>query len=166
MSLLEALRQSGAWANRTIPHLNCGGCAVYAAAVATLLDARGVLALGLVETDWFDGVKDLGAARRKNGRPPRTVRDWNASGVHFSHVQVAAWIDGQWWSHDSNRTIPFVRSNAYLAGWLSVQELQNIARCRVGWNRSFNRKLYLRSVKMVTRKYLSPDNRPGIVSPS
>lgn len=160
MNILDALRATGDWANSNIPRLNYGGCGVYAAAVATSLAALQVPVHGVVIKGWRDAA-DLDIARRTAQKPPRTVTEWNQVNIGFEHVRVVARIAGRWWVHDSHYTEALESDHpgpGYIRGTLSVSELCNIARCRRGWNTAFDRKLYLKSVKMITRKYLSQGN--------
>lgn len=161
MNVLQALRETADQASNNIPKLNYGGCGVYAAAVATALAGLNIPVHGVVERGWDDS-EDLEESRLAAAKPPRTVLEWNKVKVHFRHVLVVARIADRWWIHDSQRTLELVNDHpgdGYIRGKLTLAELRNVARCRVGWNTSFDRRRYLRSVKSVTQKYLSPSRK-------
>lgn len=161
--LVDDLRELGAHVEGLLPDVNSGGCCVYAAYVARRLHRLGVPAWGVVSNRDIDpGNADLNAIRRK--RKPRNVRDWNNSGVIFSHVLVQFVEGGQIWTHDTGTTTDRVLerdptlNRPMMAGYLTVSELSALSSNQDGWNDMFDRDEGIPVIRAAVREYLRSDS--------
>ncbi|MGA8940077.1 MAG: hypothetical protein WB439_13030 [Acidobacteriaceae bacterium] len=126
--LIWRLKRCGRNVARKIPSVNHGGCAVYAAMVASALERAGVSAWGVVmgpPSGDLDRVRQNGA--------PGSVQGWNRQGVFFTHILVQFEFRGEVWTHDVGHTLTRFEQQCtapehrLLPGRLTVQELRLLA---------------------------------------
>lgn len=161
-SLLQKLSSLGEGVNElTGNSINFGGCAVYAAAVATRLQELGITAECVVPAD-FAGVHCVEQARNNlyaDGNNGDTAREWAEAGLNFHHVGVRFKLDGQWFTHDTDSLLAddrcFGEGGEYAAmdDGLTPEEATRIADDPRGWNSTFDRG-YIPAVREMVREYL------------
>jgi hypothetical protein len=140
----------------SIPDVNRGGCAVYAAQIAMALDETGATVWGVLSSALRD--EDLNVVREECR--PHTLHDWNAAGVYMNHVLVQFELRGTVWTHDAvNTTDAALRREPTFGGplcpgYLTVPELVKIATSRRGWNPAFDRRTGLPIIRSAIRRHL------------
>src|SRR6185437_5090282 len=101
-NLVERLEGVGQFALLTIPHINGGGCAAYAAAVA-----RGLQRLNVHTWALIDGCADGRDSVKQDLAQPITEKsdaELRALAVRGQHILVQFHWSGHAWTHDAFRT--------------------------------------------------------------
>ncbi len=154
--LIERLRACGAEVIANAPLVNHGGCAVYASHIAQALEARGLTVWAVITSLLRDD--DLNIVR--NQSKPRTLREWNDTGVLIGHVLVEFEYNGRVSRHDARNTV-LAKSRReptfgklLCPGYLTVPELVSIAAARKGWNPVFRRHTGVPAIRAAVRRHL------------
>lgn len=154
--LRKRLNKLGKKANRLTKNLNCGGCCVFASLVARALEQLRVPHEGVVSLSWGD----LDSQRPMNNLDARA---WYERDVHFRHVGLRVYYEGEAWLFDSNGVTE--ADEAHLSyfplskGTLSDEELHCLAGEPVLWNPMFQRTLIPKLQALVDEHLLQPLDR-------
>jgi hypothetical protein len=157
LAMLQKLSYKISKTYKTIPY---GGCGVYAAYVGRLLKQLKYPVRIRVANSWANvSIRQARSNIKANnvGRRP-TIEEWNGEEVYFGHVYVDVLINGEWVSHDSQRTKYADGTDPtfgweHNTGWLSVKEAEEIAATSRGWNSEFDREL-IPHIKMAIAKII------------
>jgi hypothetical protein len=158
MNLTRRLNRLGSAVNVVSPHINHGGCCIYAALVAEELNKQGIHAAGIVTDGW--STPDAHIDEVRPFIKINTIDEWENNGVSFNHVAVEYTIDGKTRHYDTSgvkkpnkRT--FCGKRMY-EGRLTLKEMKDLAARKQGWNRDFNRA-HIPMIRNMVKYYLSVD---------
>lgn len=136
---------------RKIRKINCGGCAVFAGALAARMEELGIPVAIRILNDCLNAadeidVREIEERLRKNYVDLDDISNWHDNGVFFGHVMVE-WngflIDGEhyqdiesfnrngWWANN-NIAVMF-------KGSMSIETTQMLATQEYGWNTLYDR---------------------------
>lgn len=157
--LRKRLRKLSAAAQGRFPHLNYGGCCVFAAAVAKELEKHGIQYEVMVTGSKSRNIGEI--------RPPKnTVDAWNGVGVDFGHVGVRMRLRGRWYTYDSEAFLRHKHRFGFRyvdtygggtvrwessAGGITAKEAKELAD-EPRWNRQFWSPENVRAVRSMVRK--------------
>lgn len=140
---LKALRAMGEEVRNAIPDINHGGCCVYAAKVARVLQAMGIEA-HVVPTAPWDGEYPSRVQNNHEVFDPREAE--NVLPVNFFHVGVRFKLGRKWYVHDTD----FTRAGKFAVlgedalniskVWFTPYQAQKFADDGSFWNSTFPRK--------------------------
>ena len=148
-SMIRTLQEMGLSIRETIPTLNSGGCAVYAALVGSRLEELGYVVRGVV-SDYEEQRNNL--SDLFNSFRPRNTQQWRYLS-HYAHVLLTIEIDDITYLHDSDHTIAYnnIRTTdenikieptchgRLMDGDIPMYALRSLASAKV-WNSLFPRK--------------------------
>jgi hypothetical protein len=143
---------------QSYPDVNCGGCCVFAAAVATELERLNVP---------YEVITCGSPSTNLNDNRPKynTMDQWEWAGANFTHVGIRLTLDGVTYTYDSEafirRKFKFgVRGTGYFglperwqsaAGGLTAQEATQLAD-EGSWNRAFYNKENVEGVRKLVKE--------------
>lgn len=158
MDIIQRLNMLGQAAERRVPCLNMGGCAVYAALVGRALLNQGYRVQGVVH-DTFADTADLRLNDvRKLVNGSARLDDWNAYGIDFGHVGLRLEYANQKFNYDSHGVSKDLtrlgRFDNVFRDTLPIADIEAVAAIPANWNRAFNRKSGIPAIKRLVREYL------------
>jgi hypothetical protein len=145
---------------RNIPHINGGGCAVFAALLGQQLKKRGIqFKLRVGDSRGSEGFDPHAVvnARKNNAVLPD---DWEKNGVGFGHVVVEVEENGKRYFCDAERTTPATDKTMFLPGWgkldlykepFTLEEIVLVARDKGYWCCVFNRERIPEMIKKISQ---------------
>jgi hypothetical protein len=157
MDLEKKLNDLGQHINNRYPEINHGGCCVFAAMVARELHSKGIQAQGIVASGC--AAKEAGNITIDAARELvewNTVWQWESNGVSFSHVGVEFRLGRKIKHYDTNGVHKISKELDGLPiykGRLTLKEMEDLARCKDGWNDSFNRR-HIPAIRREVKKFL------------
>lgn len=166
MDLLSTLSKLGDEANAMFPNLNYGGCCVYAAEIARILQKAGYAVRVVTGRPWEWGsdhpqIDDIRDIILKNNCDNRKKCNWSMHDIGFWHVAVQVRIRDEWYSCDSDTvTIGAAqfgkdrRMHTAPGSGFTVEEAIGFASESEGWNSMFDRQ-QIPAVHSLIRKHLS-----------
>lgn len=156
MDLIETLNVLGSRIEEIFPHINAGGCCVFAAEAAKHLELAGCSVRILVgDNDTSADINDVRPNLESN-----TVVNWNDNEIYFGHVIVEFECKGITYHYDSTGVhAPSLRTALYgyniVDGFLTTKEATELAECSRGWNSFFDRD-DIPQIKAMFDQTLSP----------
>lgn len=142
------------------PHINYGGCCVFAAMIAKHLEKH--TETRIVVGDWAaldddtgDNIRNIDDARpsvRKN-----TMVEWNNGGVQFGHVLVEITYKRKKYHVDARGVFPAAERDPSFRypiynGSLTLKEAAKLGASSKGWNTTFDRE-EIPMIKRAVNKY-------------
>ena len=130
------------------------------------LEERGLTVWAVITSQLRDD--DLNIVR--NESKPRTLRDWNNSGVLIGHIMVQFEHEGRIWSHDARNTCTArikyepTYGGRLVPGYLTVPELVSVASQPWGWNPAFSRRSGVPAIRAAVRRHLGASGKPHVRS--
>jgi hypothetical protein len=143
MNICDKLRILNDRMYKVTPHINEGGCAVFAAIVAPYLNELTPTKIKVINDDTtttIERARDLGLKRKD-------AQGWYMNGIEFCHVIMEFNDGGTKYFYDADGIYthkhPYIRNRKNMKmykGALSICETKSIARTATGWNRTFPRE--------------------------
>lgn len=139
-NIIELLNDFGAEMHQRFPLINDGGCCVFASLVARRLSAFFPTRI-VVGDDEVSTTIDLA----REYAADNCIYQWNDAGIGFGHVIVEFDCGGKTYHYDTSGCVEKSDTTNLFdykiyAGYLTVQEAEELASTPRGWNTVFNRK--------------------------
>jgi hypothetical protein len=166
MDPLPTLCNLGDEANEMFPTLNYGGCCVYVAEVARILQGAGYTVRVVTgqpfswESDHprIDDIRDI---LLKKNYDNKKKCNWSMHDIGFWHVAVQVWVNDEWHSCDSDGVTVGAKHfgknqemHAAPGSGFTVEEAIGFASEDQGWNSKFDRG-QIPAVHFLIRKHLA-----------
>lgn len=141
MNLIEKLRQLGERVEEEFPRINQGGCCVYAAEVAKVIQQW--VPVRIRAYNWTTVEEPLAALKVKN--PANTMSVWYDLGLDFYHLVLEFDYEGETYRCDTSHTKKAEDCETYgngqlLDGYFTLEEAEVLAADASGWNYLFDRE--------------------------
>lgn len=141
-NLNTALTTLGRKINKNFPTINYGGCCVYAAYLGKLLEKKGWKVTGKVSAPFYASAGVDLRSVASNIKNHVDHSEWADNSVYFYHVFLSIETDTGVLFHDTDRTVSkskqFNGLDCY-DGFLTVEEMTDLANNSDGWNNTFER---------------------------
>ena len=168
MDIVKKLNHLGEEVKMKYPHINCGGCCVYAAMVVAALKKHDIEGKGIVASYWAGSpgwmstdVATIDKARKKIQK--NDINEWQSNGISFAHVGVEFTVDGVKRHYDTDgvrKAGKLLDSMPIYTGRMEYIELRALAGSKKGWNPSFNRK-DIPALRRLVKSRLKVDMAPA-----
>lgn len=158
MDIERKLNHLGRMVYQTYPHINLGGCCVFAAIVAEELIKHDIQAVGIVAA-WSAGRHSATIDKARINIRKNTINEWKDNGIALNHVGLEFKIKGKKKHYDTNGIIPALKefdSMPIYKGRLQLGELKALAAKRSGWNETFSRR-NIPALRQLIKEHLAVD---------